>query len=92
MTSAAEQDALLQSPDSRESGAGLTFAQARNISFPSCAAGTLIFPVNFSDLRLIWNVDEVFGLKPRHTIAPTQEAPVVVQAAGSEPSSCFAGD
>ena len=40
------------------------------------------FPREFSDLRLTWNVDEVFGLKPRYNIAPTQEAPVIVQAAG----------
>ena len=34
------------------------------------------------ELRLTWNVDEVFGLdlKPRYNIAPTQEAPVIVQA------------
>ncbi len=40
------------------------------------------FPAEFSDLRLTWNVDEVFGLdlKPRYNIAPTQEAPVIVQA------------
>ena len=36
------------------------------------------FPGEFSDLRLTWDVDEVFGLKPRYNIAPTQEAPVVV--------------
>ena len=42
------------------------------------------FPAEFSDLRLTWNVDEVFGLdlKPRYNIAPTQEAPVIVQADG----------
>jgi putative SOS response-associated peptidase YedK len=41
------------------------------------------FPSEFSDLRLTWNVDEIFGLdfKPRYNIAPTQEAPVIVQAA-----------
>jgi putative SOS response-associated peptidase YedK len=41
------------------------------------------FPREFSDLRLTWNVDEVFGLylKPRYNIAPTQEAPVIVQSA-----------
>jgi len=52
------------------------------------------FPGEFSDLRLTWNVDEVFGLdlKPRYNITPTQEAPVIVQAAGKRPSSCFAGD
>ena len=38
------------------------------------------FPSEFSDLRLTWNVDEVFDLKPRYNIAPTQEAPVIVQA------------
>ena len=40
------------------------------------------FPGEFSDLRLTWNVDEVFGLTPRYNIAPTQEAPVIVQAEG----------
>lgn len=41
------------------------------------------FPREFSDLRLTWNVDEVFGLnlKARYNIAPTQEAPVIVQSA-----------
>jgi putative SOS response-associated peptidase YedK len=40
------------------------------------------FPREFSDLRLTWNVDEVFDLKPRYNIAPTQEAPVIVHANG----------
>ena len=40
------------------------------------------FPREFSDLRFTWNVDEVFGLKPRYNIAPTQEAPVIVQVGG----------
>jgi putative SOS response-associated peptidase YedK len=41
------------------------------------------FPGEFSDLRLTWNVDEVFGLDftPRYNIAPIQEAPVIVQSA-----------
>ena len=47
------------------------------------------FPSEFSDLRLTWNVDEVFDLKPRYNIAPTQEASVIVQAAESEPSELF---
>ena len=38
------------------------------------------FPREFSDLRVAWNVDEIFGLEPRYNIAPTQEAPVIVQA------------
>ena len=38
------------------------------------------FPGEFSDLRLTWNVDEIFGLKPQYNIAPSQEAPVIVQA------------
>ena len=38
------------------------------------------FPREFSDLRLTWNVDEDIPLlKPRYDIAPTQEAPVIVQ-------------
>ena len=39
-------------------------------------------PREFSDLRLTWDVDEVFGLKPRYNIAPTQQAPVIVHANG----------
>ena len=50
------------------------------------------FSSEFSDLRLTWDVNEVFDLKPRYNIAPTQEAPVIVHAAENEPSSCFAGD
>ena len=38
------------------------------------------FPPEFSDLRLTWNVEEIFGLKPQYNIAPSQEAPVIVQA------------
>jgi len=37
-------------------------------------------PGEFSDLRLTWNVEEIFGLKPQYNIAPSQEAPVIVQA------------
>ena len=37
-------------------------------------------PGEFSDLRLTWNVEEMFGLKPQYNIAPSQEAPVIVQA------------
>jgi putative SOS response-associated peptidase YedK len=40
------------------------------------------FPGEFSDLRLTWKVDEVFGLKPRYNIAPSQDAPVIVQSDG----------
>ncbi len=47
------------------------------------------FPREFSDLRLIWDVDEVFDLKPRYNIAPTQEAPVIVQAAGKRTLKLF---
>ena len=47
------------------------------------------FPREFSDLRLTWNVDEVFDLKPRFNIAPTQEAPVIVQAAGKRTLELF---
>jgi putative SOS response-associated peptidase YedK len=38
------------------------------------------FPREFSYLRVAWNVDEIFGLMPRYNIAPSQEAPVIVQA------------
>ena len=47
------------------------------------------FPGEFSDLRLTWNVDEVFDLKPRYNIAPTQEAPVIVQADGKRTLELF---
>jgi putative SOS response-associated peptidase YedK len=47
------------------------------------------FPREFSDLRLTWNVDEVFVLKPRYNIAPTQEAPVIVQGAGKRTLELF---
>jgi putative SOS response-associated peptidase YedK len=49
------------------------------------------FPREFSDLRLTWNVDEVFGLdlKPRYNIAPTQEAPVIVQMDGKRTLELF---
>ena len=53
-----------------------------------CGRYTYI-PGEFSDLRLTWKVDEVFGLKPRYNIAPTQEAPVVVQAAGKPTLELF---
>jgi putative SOS response-associated peptidase YedK len=42
-----------------------------------------VFPGEFSDLRLTWKVDgEIPLLKPRYNIAPSQEAPVIVQADG----------
>jgi putative SOS response-associated peptidase YedK len=49
------------------------------------------FRGEFSDLRLTWNVDEVFGLnlKPRYNIAPTHEAPVIVQADGMRTIELF---
>ena len=47
------------------------------------------FPAEFSDLRLAWNVDEVFDLKPQYNIAPTQEAPIIVQAAGKRTLELF---
>jgi putative SOS response-associated peptidase YedK len=43
----------------------------------------------FSDLRLTWDVDEVFGLKPRYNIAPTQQAPVIVRANGKRALELF---
>ena len=35
------------------------------------------------------NVDEIFGLKPRYNIAPTQEAPVIIQAVGKRTLELF---
>ena len=49
------------------------------------------FPGEFSDLRLTWNVDEIFGLKPQYNIAPSQEAPVIVQADGKRTVELFRG-
>jgi putative SOS response-associated peptidase YedK len=51
------------------------------------------FPGEFSDLRLIWKVDDDIPLlKPRYNIAPSQEAPVIVQPRESARSSFFNGD
>jgi len=47
------------------------------------------FPREFSDLRLTWDVDEVFGLKPRYNIAPSQKAPVIVHADGKRTLELF---
>ena len=48
------------------------------------------FPGEFSDLRLTWQVDsEIPLLKPRYNIAPTQEAPVIVQATGKRTLELF---
>ena len=47
------------------------------------------FPAEFSDLRLTWDVDEVFDLKPRYNIAPTQAAPVIVQVDGKRTVELF---
>jgi putative SOS response-associated peptidase YedK len=47
------------------------------------------FPREFSDLRITWDVDEVFGLKPRYNIAPTQQAPVIVRANGKRALELF---
>ena len=45
---------------------------------PMCGRYTY-FPPEFSDLRLTWDFDEVFGLKPRLQHRPSQQAPVIVQ-------------
>jgi putative SOS response-associated peptidase YedK len=47
------------------------------------------FPGEFSDLRLTWNVDSIPLLKPRYNIAPSQDAPVIVQAAGKRTLELF---
>jgi putative SOS response-associated peptidase YedK len=48
------------------------------------------FPGEFSDLRLTWNVDgDIPLLKTRHNIAPSQEAPVVVEADGKRSIELF---
>ena len=47
------------------------------------------FPSEFSDLRLTWDVGEVFDLEPRYNIAPTQEAPVIVHANGKRTIELF---
>jgi putative SOS response-associated peptidase YedK len=67
----------------------LNVAQCGGIApFAMCGRYTY-FPSEFSDLRLTWNVDEVFDLKPCYNIAPTQEAPVIVQAAGKRTVELF---
>jgi putative SOS response-associated peptidase YedK len=47
------------------------------------------FPGEFSDLRLTWNVDEFADLRPRYNIAPSQEAPVIVQVRGKRSIELF---
>jgi putative SOS response-associated peptidase YedK len=47
------------------------------------------FPGEFSDLRLTWKVDSIPLLKPRYNIAPSQEAPVIVQADGKRTLTLF---
>jgi hypothetical protein len=47
------------------------------------------FAGEFSDLRLIWNVDSIPLLKPRFNIAPGQEAPVIFQADGKRSIELF---
>ena len=47
------------------------------------------FAGEFSDLRLIWNVDSIPLLKPRFNIAPSQEAPVIFQADGKRSIELF---
>jgi len=47
------------------------------------------FPREFSDLRLTWDVEEIFGLQPQYNIAPSQEAPVIVQAGAKRKIELF---
>jgi putative SOS response-associated peptidase YedK len=48
------------------------------------------FPGEFFDLRLTWKVDsEIPLLMPRYNIAPSQEAPVIVQADGKRTIELF---
>jgi putative SOS response-associated peptidase YedK len=47
------------------------------------------FPGEFSDLRLSWDVDSIPLLRPRFNIAPSQEAPVIVQADGKRTLELF---
>jgi putative SOS response-associated peptidase YedK len=48
------------------------------------------FPGEFSYLRLTWQVDsEIPLLKPCYNIAPSQEAPVIVQADGKRTVELF---
>jgi putative SOS response-associated peptidase YedK len=54
-----------------------------------CGRYTYI-PGKFSDLRLTWKVDaEIPMLKPRYNIAPSQEAPVIVQTDGKRTIELF---
>jgi putative SOS response-associated peptidase YedK len=47
------------------------------------------FVGEFSDLRLTWNVDSIPLLKPRYNLAPSQQAPVIVQADGKTTIELF---
>ena len=64
----------------------MTFPLARTISPPIICGRCTYFPGEFE-----FNVNEVFGLdlKPRYNIAPTQEAPVIVQADGKRTVELF---
>ena len=53
-----------------------------------CGRYTL-FPREFSDLRLTWDVDKVFGLKPGFNIARRDRRPSSFVRTASEPSNCF---
>jgi putative SOS response-associated peptidase YedK len=47
------------------------------------------FPGEFSDLRLTWKVDQIPLLAPRYNIAPSQEAPVILQTDGERRIELF---
>ncbi|MGH7926789.1 MAG: SOS response-associated peptidase, partial [Candidatus Binatia bacterium] len=47
------------------------------------------FPSEFADLRLRWNLDELPLLTRRYNIAPSQAAPVIVEANGKRSLEMF---
>ena len=69
--------------------APLNFVAARNIPSSIVCGRYTYFPGEFSDLRLTWNVDQIPELKPRYNIAPSQEAPVIIQTEGKRSVELF---
>ena len=59
------------------------------MSLQRCAVVTPIFPVNFPTFALPGMSTKSLDLKPRYNIAPTQEAPVIVQANGKRTLELF---
>jgi hypothetical protein len=70
--------------------APLTVTAAQSIPARIMCGRYTYFPGEFSDLRLTWKVDEDIPLlKPRYNIAPSQEAPVIIEADGRRKIELF---